>query len=108
MPQLVPTSRTPLYPVTALEGANYLLFVRFQPWCACWYLSIATGGGRRHRERIKLITNWPLLRKFADPRLPQGELMCVTFGADQTMPTIGELGEGLRCQLFYFTGDELP
>lgn len=109
MAQIVPTFTDPFYQqLTTLEGSTYLLSFNYNQRASCWYLSIATEEGDYILNGVKLICNWPLLRRCADPRLPQGELVCVTFGADLTPPGLTDLGDGARCQLVYFTGDELP
>lgn len=106
---VVPTGSDPFYTqATTLEGATYLLTFAFSQREACWYLSIATEEGDDIYNGMKLVCNWPLTKKCADPRLFPGELLCLSNSTDLTPPGLTELGPGLRCELTYYTSDELP
>ena len=107
----VPTSSDPFYDqITSFEGVDYLLTFRYNQREDAWYLSIATAAdGVSQIEGIKLVTNWPLLAKRRAGRtLPPGDFLVVTNDdTNDAPPGLSELGEGLRCELTYFTADEL-
>ena len=85
---------------TTLDGVPYLLTFRFNDREQAYYLQIASADGFvTYAQGIKLVANYPLLMSFATP---PGEMMAVSFAQDDSPPRIGELGDGLRCELLYF------
>lgn len=50
----------------------------------------------------KLHVNVPIFYPYRARELPPGELVVTTLSQDLSSPRIGELGEGLRCELTYF------
>lgn len=93
---------------TTLEGTSYLLAFAYNQRCDCWLLSIATAEGEDIVNGIKILANWPLLRKVADPRMPQGELFAYSNTSDASPPRFADLAPGGRCQLLYISSDLLP
>jgi hypothetical protein len=105
----IPTSDDIFYTqITTLDGSDYLLEFRFNTREGVWYLQISLTDGTLLATGIKLVSNWPLLQKFADPRMPPGELMALAQGPDDSPAGQEELGIGLRVELTYFSHDELP
>lgn len=99
---VIPTD-TSLYfwtQTTTLDGVPYLLTFRFNDREQAYYLQIASADGlTTYVQGLKLVCNFPLLMSFTTP---PGEIMCVSFTQDDSPARIGDLGDGLRCQLFYF------
>lgn len=57
---------------------------------------------------LKLYAGVPLLTAYKrDERVPRGELLVVALTSDQTPPKLGELGQGLRCELTYYPEADL-
>jgi hypothetical protein len=57
---------------------------------------------------LKLVTNLPLLRFYHfRENVPSGDLIVTCTTTNKSPPKLGELGKGLRCELTYFTRDEL-
>lgn len=85
---------------TTLDGTPYLLTFRFNTRENAYYLTIAAGDGSVvYAQGVKLVPNYPLLLSYG--LNPPGELMCISFSANDAPPGIGELGDGLRCALLY-------
>lgn len=108
---LVPTFENPFYDqITSLEGTDYLLTFQYNQREECWYLSISNAAGVLQVAGLKLVQGWPLLGgRFAGREIPPGELIVMTNDeSDDSPPGLTELGEGKRCELIYFTADELP
>jgi hypothetical protein len=108
--QLIPTDNTPFYSqITALEGASFLLTFSYNQRCDCWYLSVAMPDGSGDIVNgLKILTNWPLLRQCADPRLPPGEIFCFTNTTDLSPPRFADLLPSGRSVLVYLPSTDLP
>lgn len=113
MPSLtISTQASPYYSLTTtLEGTAYQFDFRWSQREAAYYLSIGLpnpAGDPTPLASFKIVSNWPLLRRFTDTRLPPGELiaMCARTG-DTSPPKVADLGPGLRCELTYLTSDTL-
>lgn len=109
--QVVPTDATGLTnysQTTVLEGTAYLLTFSYNQRENCWYLSMATEEGDDIIDGMKLVCSWPITRKCADPRAPQGELMVISNTSDNSPPGLADLAPGGRCILNYFTSDLIP
>lgn len=93
--------------VTTLDGTPYLLTFRYNGREACYYLDIdSVDGLTNFIKGLKIVVNFPLLAYTGVN--PPGELLCVsTSPTNDSPPGIGELGDGLRCQLVYITEAEL-
>lgn len=91
-----------------LEGQEYLFDYAYNQRENAYYLSILSTREEPLKVGLKVLTNWPLLRKYSyDKRLPPGELIAIGFTEDTATAGLGELGEGRRIELNYFTSDEL-
>lgn len=93
---------TPLYVErTTLDGREFQLRFDYNGREDRWYLDIITVDGQNLAMGIKLVANWPLLRRFTDPRLPQGNLMAIDFSPLQGQsPGFADMGR--RVLLTYF------
>lgn len=107
--QQVPTYTDAYYTeVVTLEGTDYLLQFDYSPRESCYYMSIATPDGADIVSGIKIVSSWPLIYKYADPRLPPGELMAVAnTGATDPAPGLGQIGQNLPFTLIYFSSNQL-
>lgn len=106
---IIPTDNAPFYTqTTTLDGVTYLLTFTYNQRCDCWYLSVDTEEGDRIYDGIKLVCQWPLLHKCADPRAPAGELLCWSTTNDQSPARLNDLLPGGRCQLGYIDQSDMP
>jgi hypothetical protein len=91
-----------------LDGVDYLISLAYNQREDRIYLSLADNEENPIVSGIKVLANYPLLfRHRYDTRIPPGELMAIDTTTDGSPPGLGELGEGLRCQLVYFDAAEL-
>ena len=105
---LIPTSSDVFYTqITQLDGVDYLLDFRYNDRENSWRFSIALTDNTPLATGIKIVTNYPLLQKYADDRLPAGEIFCITSG-DDSNPAQNDLGIGKRCLLVYYSKSEFP
>ena len=106
----IPTATDPFYDmVVNLEGTDYKLTFNYNQREDATYLSISTPDGDDIVNGIKVVSNWPLLHKWADPRLPPGELIC--FANTQTTdpaPGLGAITVGGAFTLTYLSSNQLP
>lgn len=109
MPARINTLEEPYYRErTRLEGRDYILDFAYNEREERWYLSISDEDEVPIARGIKLIANWSLLFPYRyDERTPPGELTVADLTTDGTPPTLLELGEGKRCELIYWTREEL-
>ena len=89
--QVPTTPGVPFYSqVTELDGIEYLLTFAWNGREGAWYLSIANNQGNLIRAGIKLVPNWPLLRKVRHEMRPPGELMVLDeAGVGITLDNLG-------------------
>lgn len=92
----------PLYTErVTLDGKEYLLRFDWNGREGRWYLDIGTVSEVWILRGLKLVANWPLLRKSVDPRKPPGSLMAVDFSdSGGEPPDFYDLGR--RVKLLYF------
>jgi uncharacterized protein DUF6983 len=107
--QTVPTLPLPFYTLrTRLDDSDYTLEFNYSPRAERYYLNLYSSEDVLLVAGLKLVPGVLLLRyyKYRDG-MPQGELVVTATGADGSPPKLGELGRGLRCELSYFTVEEL-
>lgn len=105
---LIPTDTEPFYTQrVTIEGSEYLLKFDYSSREDRWYLSVATIDEDFIVRGWKLVTNVMLGPRIADRRIFPGALVVLTDSLDQSPPGLDELGEGLRCQLYYFTREDI-
>ena len=100
--QSIRTFEDPFYTMTTvLDGTDYLFEFRFNQRESCWYFSISTTDGEALASGVKIVSERPLLRRFADVRLPPGILIAASNTTDKSPPGLTELGEDRRVTLIY-------
>jgi hypothetical protein len=90
------------------DGVQYLLGFRFSEREACYYLDLSLSDGTLLIAGKKIVVGVSLWKRHRyNTLVPQNHLVCgASTGQSQDPPTIGELGSGRRCSLFYFTKAE--
>ncbi len=107
---LIPTdTESALYEFrTTIENDEYLITIDYSQREDRYYMSLALGDGSVLVRYWKLVPGIPLGPRVADRRMPGGAFVVFTNSQDKSAPGFGELGEDRRCQLLYFSSDELP
>lgn len=91
--------------LTQLEGFEYLLRFIWSDRELCWYMNIADQDGNPLAYGIRLVCGVPLLRGFADPRLPPGMLYVTNLaGTDVDLSQPSDLQTNFP--LCYLTSDD--
>jgi hypothetical protein len=86
-----------------LEGRDYRFDFAYNQREDRWYLSIYDDEDDPLVTGLKIITSFPLLRRYqADPRVPPGELMAISLTGDDSPPGFSDFGVGRRVELTYF------
>lgn len=103
----IPTSQTvPHYTQrTVLDGTQYQLEFLFNERDNAWYLSILSEEGDDIAMGLKLVADWPLLRRTQREDAPPGELIALDTTGDGIDPGFDELGG--RVVLFYLDAAEV-
>lgn len=101
------TNTTALYfdQLVQLEGVEYLFTFQWSDRESAWYINIADQDGNQIASLIRLIVAWPLLRRFQDPRLPLGLLICADM-TQQNTDIAASTDLGSRVLLVYVTSDD--
>jgi len=98
----IPVTSDPFNQTTVnLEGSDYLLSFQWNQRESSWYMSISLPD-ETLLASVKIVTNWALLRRFVDPRLPPGEMFAISTTNDLTNPGLNDFGPGLRVDLTYW------
>jgi hypothetical protein len=91
-----------------LDGQDFNFKFRYASRQERFYLSIYSADETPLALGIKLVCNIELVRYYRNkPGMFPGELAVVATVSDTTPPTLLELGPGKRCELTYFTLEEL-
>jgi hypothetical protein len=90
---------------TTLDGTDYLLEFRYNDREATYYLQISLTDGTLLATGIPLVSNYRLLKPYADFRMPLGEMVAVAAGKNDSPAALGDLGG--RVQLVYYTQAEM-
>jgi hypothetical protein len=92
---------TPLYTErVTLDGVEYLLKFDWNDRENRWYLGLFSVTGSPLATGIKIVANWPLLRKIRGENMPPGVLSAVDLSPlNGESPTYSELGA--RVKLVY-------
>lgn len=107
---VIPTDNTPSYTMSVvLTQRQYQMYFNYNDREDRWYFSTGTESGEALVRGVKIVPNLPLLKRYADRRLPEGILMVVVwFGTDDSPPGLNELSPTGRCQMIYLEpGEEL-
>ena len=109
MPALIYTSEEPYEPRRVrLDGRDYVLEFAYNEREDRRYLTILDEDEVPIATGIKLVANWDILAPFRwDTRCPQGLMVVVDISGDASPPSLFDLGDGKRCELTYWTHDEM-
>lgn len=107
MALIIPLSNdTELYQLQVeLDGVTYGLELRWNHVAEGWFISVLTSEDVRVVSGVRIVVDWPLFKRFADPRLPPGELMAQDTTGAQQDPGLEDLGK--RVLLLYFSEAEI-
>jgi len=84
-----------------LDGIEYLFQFAWNDREQRWYVSISDINDNPLAMGLKIVANVPLLRRFTNPSLPQGDLIaCDLSNQFGEPPLYTELG--VRVRMFYF------
>ena len=107
--------RSSYTPRSALDGRAYIPPFLHNQRLGRWFLDIADQDGVAIGSGLRLVANYPVIRKLTDARRPPGEIYAIDLegGGDDTDalgaiardPGLGELGA--RFTLLYFDAEEL-
>jgi hypothetical protein len=101
------TSATSTYwdQITQLDGIQYTFEFVWSARETCWYLNLLDQSENQLAMGLRLNVSWPLLRRFKNPALPQGILICIdTTGSGTDIQAPADLGQ--RVLLEYITADD--
>ena len=105
---IIPTDDRPFNEqAIQLGDQTFILFLRWSTRASAWYLDLSDVDGDPIVQNVKVVCNYPLLKKVADERKPAGELFALTFTEDTSPPGLAELGPDQRVALWYFSDEEL-
>ncbi len=65
-----------------LDGVTYILVMRFNKRADRWIMDIMTGGEEMIVAGVPLLLGTSLLARYADDRLPQGDLFVANMESD--------------------------
>lgn len=88
-----------------LDGATYGLELKWNEISEGWFLSLSDSRGVPIVSGLRLVEGWPLAKRYADARLPAGNLIAIDTTGRHVDPTREDLGT--RVQLYYFAAGEL-
>ena len=88
-----------------LDGASYGFELRWNATAEGWFLTLSDGTGNVLLSSLRLVTDWPLGKRYKDSRLPPGSLMAYDTTGQSEAPGRDDLGS--RVVLSYFTAAEL-
>lgn len=116
MPQQIPTQPDdPNYSISCtLDGSDYKLTFRYSGRENVFYLDLYSTDGTLLCGGRKVVCLFPIWTQFNyDKRIPQGALVAIPVAGGSDAPAgfdadgNGELGDGRRVQLLYYTADEV-
>ena len=105
--QIIPTSSSEsnYSQITALDGRDFKLELRWNQREGRWYLSVRTAADGLIQGPTKIVADWPLIYPEQDLPLPPGCLMAVDTTGQGRDPGLAELGD--RVVLVYLDQEEL-
>ena len=105
----LPVPKGPFWDLTVtLDGTDYLLTGQYNQRANRYYLSIAQPDGTPIASSKAVTCGWPMFLNSSNiDLLPPGRIMAVSQTNDRSDPGLGELGPGLRVELFYFDAAEI-
>jgi hypothetical protein len=89
-----------------IDGSSYRLTFTYNERTNDWHLDIAEENGTAILSGIRLVTDWRLLGRSRDQRLPPGMLLCLSLDPnDNSAPRLEDLGR--RVRLVYYDEEDL-
>lgn len=87
-------STDPHYTVAVkLGGTRYRLGMDWNEREGSWYLSLSQEDGTAIASGLRVVPDWPLLRRVTDAVRPPGEIMFRNTNADDAEPGRYDIGE---------------
>lgn len=101
-PTSIPTTEDPFFTLTAsLDGRDFVLEFVYMQRSDLYLLHLSSSDGTRLRSGVRLVPSIDLLGGTRQPEWPQGVLLVLASGPDDSPPRLGELAPGARCSLIY-------
>jgi hypothetical protein len=91
----LPTDNPSFSQRVSLSGTDYVLRFDYNGRENRWYLDVFDTADSPIVRGVKLIPEWPLLRRVADSRKPPGHLVCTNYSGNKsglTPPGFSDLG----------------
>jgi len=92
--------------VASLDGVDYQFVFNYNGREDAWYFDLLTVEGNVIRAGVKVVSNWPLLRRCKEETKPGGELMAIDTLSDARDPLLDDLGN--RVAFAYVQAEDLP
>jgi hypothetical protein len=107
MPELLPIdAAAPHYQIgTSIDGAQYVLEVRWNQRDEAWYLDILDEDEDPIAHGIKIVLGSVLGKRCVDPRMPAGALIAADLSGAGLDATLDDLGT--RVVVYYYSADEV-
>lgn len=100
------TPKLPYYDFDVeLDEVLFRLEFRFNGRDDAWYMKVSDLENRILRCGIKILDEWPLLRRWGTVEAPAGEIVAVNQGSTSGPPTLEELASDVL--LHYLDAEEL-
>lgn len=90
-----------------LDKRTFAIEFRWNDRAGSWFLQIRDLSGTILLAGRRVLLDVPLLARFRDLRLPDGELFVIDTTGQQREPGLEELGPDARCKVLYFSRAEL-
>lgn len=90
-----------------LDLRTFAFEFRWNERAGSWFMQIRDLAGNILLAGRRVVLDLPLLARFRDPRLPDGELLVIDTTGQQREPGLDELGPDARCKVLYFSRAEL-
>ena len=87
----------------SLGGKRVLLRLLWNEDSGAWFMDVSDADGDMIKAGARVVSNWPLLLRVSDERLPSGNIMALRM-VGSGPPDITELGETVR--LVYVESDD--
>ena len=78
---------------TELDGTRYFFIFRFNYRLARWFMSVSESDNDILVSGVLVRSNFPLLKTYSNPLLPQGDLVVVNLLENFTDPTFEGFGK---------------
>jgi len=98
--------KTPNYTQQVLlDGITYIVRLHWNERERAWYFDLLDASNSPIISGRRLVANWPLLHRCADPRKPPGEIYCIDRSATGQDPGYDDVDD--RIVLLYYDAEEL-